>query len=333
MQRAMARGSEDSSANPAPGKPDGQVEVGGSESGVRGVRRRPSWNQFRDGISTSLFVVPSLALIVVFFILPFVFNVGFAFSDWTSYSDVISFNGLDNFRLIQDLGILGHAIKVTVVYAIVVLVFQTAVSLGLAVLLQEPSRQSTLFRTLFFLPVLISPLAAGYIWSAMLRPSGPLNSAISLFVPGHFEYAWLGHATSALICTAAIEAWKWSGLATLVYIAGLNSVPRSILEAAMIDGATGWTRFWQIKAPLLIPAFTFNLVIGFVGTLSAFDIIMATTSGGPGNATSVLNVALYQQYGLGFFGNASALSLVVTALVVATAVPLVTFMRRREVTL
>ncbi|MBP2351426.1 multiple sugar transport system permease protein/raffinose/stachyose/melibiose transport system permease protein [Kribbella aluminosa] len=277
--------------------------------------------------------MPSLALIVVFFIIPFVFNAGFAFSDWTSFSDAIAFNGLDNFRLITDLGILGHAIEVTVIYALVVVVVQNVVSLGLATLLQTPSRRTTFFRTLFFLPVLISPLAAGYIWSAMLRPNGPVNSAISVLVPGHFDYAWLGNATSALICTAAIEAWKWSGLATLVYVAGLNSVPRPIIEAATMDGAAGWTRFWRIKVPLLIPAFTFNLVIGFVGTLSAFDVIMATTSGGPGNATTVLNVALFQQYGLGFFGNASALSLVVTTLVVATAVPLVAFMRRREVAL
>jgi raffinose/stachyose/melibiose transport system permease protein len=330
MQRAMARGSTAAPPDVDPGRPKRPAGAVGSNSKAR---RRLSWGQLRAGLTTSVFVVPSLALIVVFFILPFVFNAGFAFSDWTSFSDAIAFNGLDNFRLINDLGILGHAIEVTVIYAVVVVVFQNVVSLGLATLLQAPSRGTAFFRTLFFLPVLISPLAAGYIWSAMLRPNGPVNSAVSALLPGQFDYAWLGNATSALICTAAIEAWKWSGLATLVYIAGLNSVPRHILEAATVDGATAWTRFWRIKVPLLIPAFTFNLVIGFVGTLSAFDVIMATTSGGPGNATTVLNVALFQQYGVGFFGNASALSLVVTTLVVATAVPLVTFMRRREVAL
>jgi multiple sugar transport system permease protein/raffinose/stachyose/melibiose transport system permease protein len=326
----MARGSAAAPSDADPGQSKRPTGADGSNSKAR---RRLSWHQLRAGLTTSAFVVPSLALIVVFFILPFVFNAGFAFSDWTSFSDAIAFNGLDNFRLIIDLGILGHAIEVTVIYAVVVVVFQNVVSLGLATLLQAPSRGTTFFRTMFFLPVLISPLAAGYIWSAMLRPNGPVNSAVSALVPGQFDYGWLGNATSALICTAAIEAWKWSGLATLVYIAGLNSVPRHILEAATVDGATGWTRFWRIKVPLLIPAFTFNLVIGFVGTLSAFDVIMATTSGGPGNATTVLNVALFQQYGVGFFGNASALSLVVTTLVVATAVPLVTFMRRREVAL
>jgi multiple sugar transport system permease protein/raffinose/stachyose/melibiose transport system permease protein len=103
-----------------------------------------------------------------------------------------------------------------------------------------------------------------------------------------------------------------------------------VIEAATVDGANTWTRFWRIKVQLLAPAFTFNVVVTFVGALSAFDIVMSATSGGPGNATSVLNYALFQQYSGGFFGNASALSLVVTILVVVTAIPLVTWLRRRE---
>jgi multiple sugar transport system permease protein/raffinose/stachyose/melibiose transport system permease protein len=278
-----------------------------------------------------LFVAPSLILVAIFFIAPFIFNTGFAFANWTSYSDIISWGGLENFKYIWDIGILGHAIKVTAIYAVIVMVVQNAVSLSLAVMMQRPSKTNSAFRTFFFIPVLISPLAAGYIWSAILRPTGPFNSLISAVTPGTFSYAWLGHSTSALISCAVVEAWKWSGLMTLVYIAGLNSVPRQLVEAATVDGASAWTRFWQIKAPLLGPAITFNIVTSFVGALSAFDIVMSTTSGGPGNATSVLNVALYRQFSQGFFGNASALSLVVTLLVMFTAIPLVTWLRRREV--
>jgi multiple sugar transport system permease protein/raffinose/stachyose/melibiose transport system permease protein len=282
------------------------------------------------GLAASLFIVPSLVLIATFFIAPFVFNTVFAFVNWTSYSDRISWGGLENFKYIWDLGVLGPAIKVTAIYAVVVMIVENVVSLALAVMLQRTSAANSVFRTIFFVPVLISPLAAGYIWSAILQPNGPLNTIISAFVPGTFHYAWLGHSTSALICVASIEAWKWSGLTTLVFIAGLNSVPRSVIEAATVDGANTWTRFWRIKVQLLAPAFTFNVVVTFVGALSAFDIVMSATSGGPGNATSVLNYALFQQYSGGFFGNASALSLVVTILVVVTAIPLVTWLRRRE---
>jgi len=277
--------------------------------------------------------VPGLILIILFFVLPFTFGSIFAFVDWTSYREELRWAGFDNFRLIGELGVLSHAVKVTAIFAFAVMVIQNFVSLSLAVALQKSSKINSVFRTLFFIPVLMSPLAAGYIWSAILRPEGPLNQLISIVVPGEFDYAWLGHETSALLSVAAIESWKWSGLVTLVYIAGLNGVPTSVLEAAKIDGASAWQRFWRVKFPLMAPAFTFNVVVSLVGSLSAFDVIMSTTNGGPGNATSVLNVALYQQYSQGFFGTSSAISLVVTLLVLCTAVPLVAWLRRREVSM
>jgi multiple sugar transport system permease protein/raffinose/stachyose/melibiose transport system permease protein len=201
----------------------------------------------------------------------------------------------------------------------------------MALLLQTTNKANSVFRAVFFLPVLIAPVAAGFIWAGILAPKGPLNSAISLVVPG-FNYAWLGHANSALVAVASIDAWKWSGLITLVYIAGLNSIPHSLMEAAMLDGANAWQRFWRVRFRLLAPAFTFSIVVTLLGAISAFDIVQATTLGGPGKATTVLNVAMYGQYGSGFFGTASALSLTVTVLVVVIAVPLISFLRRREVT-
>jgi raffinose/stachyose/melibiose transport system permease protein len=328
MSRATSRGSGAVLQDELTALPGGEGPPGaGGVPAAAGRRKRAGFH----GLSAILFIVPSVALIVVFFLAPFLFNTVFAFVNWTSFSNRLSWAGLANFQYIWDLGVLGQAIKVTAIYALVVLIVENVVSLSLAVMLQRTSAVNSVFRTLFFVPVLISPLAAGYIWQAILSPNGPLNTLISAVIPGTFSYEWLGHPFSALICVASVEAWKWSGLTTLVYIAGLNSVPRSVLEAATVDGAGPWTRFWRVKAPLLGPAFTFNLVVTFVGALSAFDVVMSTTSGGPGNATTVLNVALFQQYDQGFFGNASALSLVVTGLVIASAVPLVTWLRRREV--
>ena len=176
----------------------------------------------------------------------------------------------------------------------------------------------------------MAPVAAGYIWHAILAPQGPLNAAISLINPG-YHYEWLGHPTTALIAVASIDAWKYSGLVTLVYIAGLNSIPKSLTEAATIDGASAWRSFWHVRFRLLAPAFTFSVVVTLLGALSAFDIVQATTRGGPGTSTTLLNVALYTQYGSGFFGMASALSLTVSALVVLIAIPLLAILRRREV--
>lgn len=269
-------------------------------------------------------------LLTIFFLLPFLLNIPFAFSSWSGYSETIQFVGLSNFDVLWVRGILGNAVMLTVVYAVISMIIQNSVSLGLALALQDTTVANTIFRSLLFLPVLISPLAAGYIWRAIVSQEGPLNAAISTIVPG-FDHVWLGDPLSALVIVAFVEAWKWSGLATLVYIAGLNSIPRSMLEAAEIDGANRWQRFWRVVFPLLAPAFTFNVVTTLIGALNAYDVIASTTAGGPGNGTVTLNVAMQQQFGLGYFGSASSLSLLVTVLVVTFAVPLVLWLRRREV--
>lgn len=276
------------------------------------------------------FLLPSLVLVGCFFVLPFLLNVPFAFSQWSSYSDAIPFVGFDNFALLWESGALGGAIKITIAYAVVAMVVQNVVALSLAVNLRETTKTNTFFRALYFLPVLISPLAAGYIWRGIVDPAGPLNVAIGAFIPG-FDYAWLGHPVSALVTVAFVDGWKWSGIATLVYIAGLNSIPASIEEAALVDGANAWTRFRRITLPLLAPAFTFNITTTLVGAMSAYDVIAAATRGGPGTSTTTLNVALQQQFSYGYFGTAATLSLTVTVLVVAVAVPLVWWLRKREI--
>jgi raffinose/stachyose/melibiose transport system permease protein len=275
------------------------------------------------------FAVPAVLLTIAFFILPFLLNVYFAFTRWTGFSSTIAFSGFENFNNLLDSGLLATAVRVTVVYAVIAMVMQNVISLGLALLMQKTTRSNSFFRALFFLPVLISPLAAGYIWSAILEPRGPLNQAISVFSPD-FEFAWMGNTTTVLVAVAFVDVWKWSGIVTLVYIAGLNAIPQSLIEAARIDGASAWKTFWLVKFRLLSPAFTFSVVVSFLGALNAFDIVQATTRGGPGTASLLLNVALYRQYSGGFFGSASAISLTIAILVIALGVPLIAALRRRE---
>ena len=278
-----------------------------------------------------MFALPSLVLVALFFLLPFALNFPFAFSDWSGYSSEISLIGLSNFSLLWRRGILGNAITVTLIYAVICMAVQNIVSLSLALTLKDSGRVNYFFRSVFFIPVLIAPLAAGYMWRAIVSPHGPLNGLIGILVPG-FEFAWLGNSAAALFTVAFVDAWKWCGIATLVYIAGLNAISKELLEAATIDGASPWQRFWRVSFPLLAPAFTFNIVTTLVGALSAYDIVASTTNGGPGTATLTLNGAAVQQFGVGFFGAASALSLMVTVLVILIAVPLISWLRRREVT-
>jgi raffinose/stachyose/melibiose transport system permease protein len=313
--------------------------AGEVRSGVRQIQRTPGtappagpskWYRTRR-LYRLWFALPAIALLLFFFAGPFLANAVLSFTRWTGFSSVIRFNGLDNFRSLTSLGILGHATLVTVMFALVTMAGQNIVGLALAKTLQHTNRVNGVFRSIFFIPVLISPLAAGYIWAAVLAPAGPMNTLISYVIPGQFNFPWLGDSRSAIVVVGLIDAWKWSGLVTLVYISGLNSIHRSIVEASVIDGAGPMRRFRQIELPLLAPAFTFNVVLTLVGSFSALDVVFATTKGGPGDATSVLNVAVYGQYGQGFFGTSSALSFMIALLVIFTAVPLIWWLRRREV--
>ncbi|MCV2394346.1 sugar ABC transporter permease [Actinotalea sp. M2MS4P-6] len=295
------------------------------------AKSSPRVERHRGGAYRLWFALPAILLVAFFFAGPFLANGVLSFTKWTGFSSEISFNGLDNFRSMISLGILGHSTLVTIGFAATTMLVQNTVGLALAKALQDTNRLNSVYRTIFFVPVLMSPLAAGYIWSAMLAPDGPINAFISLFVPGDFTYSWLGSESTALVAVGFIDAWKWSGLVTLVYIAGLNSIPRQMIEAALIDGASAWRRFRSIEVPMLAPSFTFNIVITLVGSFSALDVIFATTKGGPGDATSVLNVAVYRQYGQGLFGTSSALSFMIAILVILTAVPLIWALRKREV--
>ncbi|GAB3616125.1 sugar ABC transporter permease [Okibacterium endophyticum] len=275
------------------------------------------------------FALPAILFVGVFFVVPQILNLRFAFSNWTTYSSEITWNGWDNFQSLMDQGYLTQGVAVTAGYAVIAMVIQNTVSLTLAYGLKDATRVNGFFRSLFFVPVLLSPLAAGYIWRGILAPDGPLNAFISFFAPG-FDWAWLGEASTALLSVAFIDAWKWIGLTTLVYIAGINAVPAELIEASIIDGASAWQRFWRVVFPLLAPAFTFNVVVTLVGAFSAYDVIAATTGGGPGDATRSLNILLRMQWGLGNFGTGSALSLMVTLMVIVVAIPLVWWLRKRE---
>lgn len=295
---------------------------------ARSDRRRGSGRLHVD--TWVWFALPAILFVGVFFLLPLLLNVRFAFSNWTSYSSLITWNGLDNFKSLHEQGYLLQGIWVTAVYAVFAMLLQNVISLTLAYNLREPTLINGIFRTIFFIPVLMSPLAAGYIWRGLLAPTGPLNDFIGLFAPG-FAWAWLGETTTALFAVAFIDAWKWIGLTTLVYIAGINSVSREVIESAVIDGANGWQRFWRITFPLLAPAFTFNTVVSLVGAFSAYDVIAATTNGGPGDSTRSLNILLRLQWGQGDFGTASALGFTVTLMVIVVAVPMVWLLRKREI--
>ncbi|GAQ62214.1 carbohydrate ABC transporter permease [Streptomyces scabiei] len=297
---------------------------GGSPApGRRGrIRRRadqPWW-----------FAAPALAVLGVFFLLPNLLNFVYPFTDWSAFHPRIAFTGLSNFETILDDGSMARDIRITLQYAVLVALFQNGFGLGLALLLERDSRFNRFFRAVFFLPVLISALAVGYLFRALLSQDGALNGVLSSLAGHQVDTPWLGSTTWTLVVVTLIHGWKWMGLAMLIYLAGLKSMPGDVLEAARIDGAGAWRTFWSIRFPLLAPAVTFNVTTALIGSMNTFDIVQATTAGGPGSETEVFNIYMFRVFGQGLYAQASAMSLVLFLVVVVLAVPLIVGLRRRE---
>jgi raffinose/stachyose/melibiose transport system permease protein len=280
-----------------------------------------------------LLLAPAMGLIATFYVAPTVVNLSYGFTDWSTYHTAIHWIGLDNFRALSTDGTIWSDLWTTIKYAVLVTVFMNAFALALALALERTSRLNSLFRSLFFLPVLVSSLAAGFLWSGIVSDGGTLNQILGVILLHPVHTQWFANGTLSLIIVALIHSWRFGGILMLVYIAALNAVPEDLIEAAKVEGASNWRIIRKIKLPLIGPAFTFNVTVSLITALSIFDLIFATTSGGPARATEVLNIYVWQQYASGAFGYATAVSLVLFLVIVLTAFPLVAYLRRREVDL
>lgn len=259
------------------------------------------------------FLVPAYVLLLVFFFLPTVFNFVYAFTDWSGFKAAINPVGFDNFVQLTSDGTLFRSLRITIVYAVLVAVFQNLFGFGLAVLLERDTVVNRIARVFFLIPVLMSALAVGYIFQALFKGTERLADT-----------------TWTIVVVALIHAWKWMGLSMLIYLAGLKTIPQDVTEAAHIDGASQWRTFWSVRVPFLAPAVTFNVATALLGSMNGFDIVQATTGGGPARTTEILNIFIYRTFGQGLFAQATTMSLVLFLLVALMAFPVIYVLRKRE---
>ncbi|WP_345763022.1 carbohydrate ABC transporter permease [Diaminobutyricibacter sp. McL0608] len=297
-----------------------------------GQRKEPSRfrQQRRRQDHPAWFLVPALVILVVFFFVPTIFNFIYAFTNWSSFHSSIGFVGFDNFFSIFTNGALLADLRITLIYAILVAFFQNLFGLTLALILERDTAVNRFARVAFFVPVVMSALAVGYIFQALLKPEGGLNQILSFFTGQHVTVAWLGSTTWTILVVAIIHSWKWMGLSMLIYLAGLKTINEDILEAARLDGSGWWMTFRTIRFPLLAPAVTFNVATALLGSMNGFDIVQATTAGGPGGTTELLNIFIFRTFGQGLFAQATTMSLALFLMVTILAFPVIRFLRKRE---
>jgi multiple sugar transport system permease protein len=285
------------------------------------VRRRRLSGRHREWIAAGLFLAPDGLGLLVFVGLPMVLSVVLSFFQVSGFGSY-EFIGLGNYARMMDDPLFWDSMQITGVYVLVLVPTLFVVSLGLGLLVKQRIPGSGIFRTLFFLPHVISLVVVGLLWKFMLDDQvGLVNK--SLRGAGFDGQSWLGDPSLALYSIIAVFVWVMMGYYMIIFLAGLQEIPQEYYEAAKIDGAGPWTRFRTITWPLLRPTSFFVLLMSTVAAVTGgFELIFVLTEGGPANSTSLAIFYIYQQaFIFGEYGYAAAMgSVLVLAMLLCSAV-------------
>jgi len=279
-----------------------------------------------------VFLLPALTTFTLFFVYPVLSSFYYSLTDWNGLDPNTHFIGGANFvKLLSDRAV-WEAFRNTLVFALLVTVFQNLLGLLLALGLDGSLRFLHALRVLFLVPTLLSALAIGYIWNFLYDPNfGFINSLLSAIGLDSLAQDWLGNPHLALFSLIATHTWQWVGISMIIYLAGLQAVPTELHEAASIDGANTWQRFSRITFPLIAPSFTVNVVLTMIGTLKVFDIVFVMTKGGPGGATETLATMLYRTaFNLNNMGYGTAIAIVMFLFILVLSIVQLRMLRKRE---
>ncbi len=287
---------------------------------------RRSWRRYRAGI---LFVLPALVLYLVFMVYPFFQSIYFSLTSWNGVAAVKEWVGLANYRELIGDDLFWLSLLHTVIWVIVGTIAPIVFGMLLAILLWRRPKGFTLFRTFFFMPQVLSTVVIGIIWNWVYNPIfGILNEALDAVGLEDLSRGWLGDPDVALYAVLVAAIWATIGFVFVIFLAGLQNVSKDLLEAATVDGANVWQRFWNVTVPQLAGVINVVIALLLIGGFSVFDIIFVMTGGGPANATEVLATYTYKEaFTQNNVGYASTISVVIT---VISLIASVTFIRLRE---
>jgi len=265
-----------------------------------------------------LLLTPALLLWAIFTLYPTINGLMFSFMKWDGFTEG-TWIGLKNYKdAIQD-NIFWNSLSHNVIYAFSTVIGKCVIGLLLAVLLNQKMKGISFFRTTIFIPVILSFVAVGLLWSWVYNPVfGLINNFLNLFGFKN-SIAWLGNPDLALGSLIAVDIWKWSGYHMILFLAGLQNISKDLYEAAEVDGATKWQSFLRVTLPLLMPVVIVNTTIAFLGGFNVFDLVYVMTGGGPMHATEVIMTYTYQTafkfHSMGYGSAMSYLLFIVIAII------------------
>jgi raffinose/stachyose/melibiose transport system permease protein len=306
------------------------VTVASRRSSEARPRTRAAGPTRRRSPYPNWFYVPAAVVYAVLFIVPTVTSFYFSLTRWSIFTS--KFTGLQNYVTFFQEPALVSGLLHTLIYAAITSGLKVVLGLVLAVLLTSQIVARGYLRSVVFFPVLVSTIGVGLTFTVLMNPqTGLLNqwlATVGIQGPG-----WLTDPHWALVSVALVDVWKGVGLATLIYIAGIVSIPQEYFEAARVDGASSWDTFRRIVLPLARPATVTVITLSLIGGLRSFDLIWAMTRGGPGFTSDVIASVIYKQYQAGFYGLSTAGNVILFIVVTAIVLPLSRFLNRKEVSL
>ena len=277
------------------------------------------------GLSPWLFALPALAVYVVFLVYPSITSLFFSLTDWDGLSPTYNIVGLQNYVDMTKDPVIATALKNNAIWTVVTLAVPLVLGLALAILLNGKVRGKPILRLIFYTPAVLPLVSIASIWGWLYNPQyGAINEFLRLIGLGGLAQPWLGQDSTALAAIMVPAIWVRVGFPMLLYLAALQGIPAEMYEAATVDGATRSQQFWHITMPSLRPAHYIVLALSLIDSFKVFDLIYATTYGGPGTATQVMgtwmyaNVFQYYQAGYG-----TAIAVVVTVIAIVVSIPYV----------
>lgn len=268
--------------------------------------------ELRNTLVGMSFILPNFIGFALLVLVPVVFSFLLSFMEWDGFTE-IKFAGLSNFIKIFDDRVFRAALVQTLEYSFFTVVLSLIAALGLALLVNHKLKGISFFRSAIFFPYVASVVAVGAVWKAMfMKSGGPVNVALSAMgVAEQYLPGWFSSTDWALAGVIIVSVWRNMGYFMIIYLAALQGIPQSLYEAATTDGATGWQKLKYITLPMLTPNHFFVFMMLTINSFKAFDLIFVLTEGGPGTATTLLSMYIYNQsFSYMRYGMASAASMI-----------------------
>ena len=283
----------------------------------------------------AVFLIPAVLIYLCFELIPVVMSVYFSFNDWPGLQAVpLKFVGFKNYSNLFHNAVFLKSLQNVLIYVVVSIILQVPIGFGLGLLIHHFKKGQRFFKAAFFIPMILSVTAVALLWNFIYFPTdkGILNSLLIKIGLGNYIQQWLVNPKTSLICLIVVSTWTSVGYYMIICLAGLTSIPDSVLEAGELDGATGWKKIWNLYIPMLWEPLKMSTIMVITGVLKIFDTVyILTPTGGTSNCTIVPALLMYNEaYRYGHYGTGSAIATVIFVLSAAVSIFSLKLMNQKE---